>query len=333
MARHFAGETCDEVWRLAASQLSSTEGAIRVSSRQGETFEFLHCMFDVADPRQRWVLSRTPALNPAFAIAEVIWILTGSRTASSINYWNPRLPYFAGTGVTYHGAYGHRLRGQFGVDQIDRACEALSANPESRQVVLQIWDPQLDLPCPDGSPRDQDIPCNVCAMLKVRDGALHWTQVLRSNDIFLGTPHNFVQFTTLQELVSGCLAVELGRYVHVADSLHMYRKDSAFGVAAQIVKVRNEDKLGLPRAQLVEAVRIMSELMVELSGPTLRPSSIERMLYERALPTAWRNLLCMLIADAARRRRWRAEVSAAISECTNPMLQLAWAAWQRRVGA
>jgi thymidylate synthase len=333
MIRLFAGETCDEVWRHAASQLSTGDAAISVGSRQGQTREYLHCVFEVTDPRQRWVLSRTPALNPAFAIAEVLWILEGSRNASAINYWNPRLPQFAGAGETYHGAYGHRLRNTFGVDQIDRACEVLSANPTSRQVVLQIWDSQHDLPSSDGFPRDPDIPCNVCAMLKVRDGALHWTQVLRSNDIYLGTPHNFVQFTTLQEIVSGCLGVKIGVYVHVVDSLHMYDKDlQAFGMSAETLKLRSNDCLGLPRHELSETLLALGESLRELSSDNLVPSAVVRMLSERELPPAWRNLRCVLIADAARRRNWRAEMRAAIAECTNPVLQLSWAAWQKRAG-
>jgi thymidylate synthase len=332
MVRHFVGQTCDEVWRLAASRLSTGADAIRAASRLGPTLEYLHCVFEVTDPRQRWVLSRTPALNPAFAIAETLWILTGSQTASSINFWNPRLPNFAGHGETYYGAYGHRLRAQFGLDQIDRACEVLSANRESRQVVLQIWDAERDLPRPDGSPRDADIPCNVCAILKVRDGALHWTQVLRSNDIYLGTPHNFVQFTTMQELLSECIGVEPGTYVHIADSLHMYEKDAMlYGVAATGIELRNTDRLGLSRPQLADTLLNVSELMSELTSGNLVPAAIRRMLAERALPSAWRNLLCVLIADAARRRNWRPEMQAGIAECTNPVLRLSWAAWQKRV--
>lgn len=331
MVRHFVGETCDEVWRAAATELNAGTGAIRSSSRQGDTLEYLHCVFEVSDPLQRWVFSRRPALNPAFAIAEVIWILLGSRCAKFINYWNPRLPQFAGAGDTYHGAYGHRLRKRFGVDQIDRACDALHANPDSRQVVLQIWDAPHDLPHRDGTPRDPDIPCNLISMLKVRDGALHWTQVLRSNDIYLGTPHNFVQFTALQEVVSGCLGVAVGPYVQLSDSLHMYVQDSGvFSVSGTQVEARNSDRLGLPRNELVEVLRILAELTAELTSAGLSPAAIRRIAAEQVLPSAWSNLVCVLAADAARRHQWVDETGAAMAGCTNPALQLAWSGWHQR---
>ena len=45
---------------------------------------------------------------------------------------------------------------------------------------------------------------------------------MRSNDLFLGTPHNFVQFTSLQEIMAGWLEVEVGSFVLMTDSLHLY---------------------------------------------------------------------------------------------------------------
>jgi thymidylate synthase len=41
---------------------------------------------------------------------------------------------------------------------LERAYQALSKNPESRQVVLQIWDSTVDLPATDGKPSAEDVP-------------------------------------------------------------------------------------------------------------------------------------------------------------------------------
>jgi thymidylate synthase len=331
MVRHFAAETCDDAWRLAASELLAGRDAIRGTSRLGRTREYLHCLFEIEDPRQRWVLSRTPAMNPAFAIAEVIWILLGSDNANFINFWNPRLPKYAGYTERYHGAYGHRLRFHFGVDQIARACDALEANRDSRQVVLQIWDVHMDLPEKDGAPQAADIPCNLVSMLKVREGKLHWMQVMRSNDLFLGAPHNFVQFTCLQEIVAGCLGVELGPYVQLSDSLHLYERDvEDFGVTPQSGALRSNDRLGLKRTELDEVLACMHKVMIDLTGENLSRSLIPQILRRNDLPQAWRNLVCVLAAEAARRRDWLGESVDAISACTNPVLSLTWRAWQER---
>src|SRR5439155_956769 len=172
----------------------------------------LHAALSIRDSRQRWVASRFPPLNPPFAIAEVIWIICGRQDSKFLNYFNPKLPNFAGTGPTYYGAYGFRLREHFGVDQLERAYRALHSNKDSRQVVLQIWDPRMDLPTESGEPRAPDVPCNLTAILKVRGGRLEWTQVMRSNDLFRGLPHNIVQFTSLQEVIAGWLGLEPGTY-------------------------------------------------------------------------------------------------------------------------
>jgi thymidylate synthase len=216
----FEGSTADEVWLKAVSEFKDSKDIHTQSSRAGQTKELLGATFIIREPRQRWVSSREPAINPAFAIAEVIWIISGRKDSAFLNYWNPALPKFAGTGKNYHGAYGHRIRKRFGLDQLERAYLALSRNPDTRQVVLQIWDPSIDFPAKDGSPRDPDIPCNICSLVKIRNGKLEWTQILRSNDLFLGVPHNFVQFTSLQEILAAWLGIEVGLYRHFTDCLH-----------------------------------------------------------------------------------------------------------------
>ena len=82
----------------------------------------------------------------------------------------------------------YRLRYNYDVDQLQRAYEALKANPDNRQTVMLYWDPRLDLPRETGAPQSRDIPCNICSMLKLRAGKLEWTQVMRSNDLYKGLP-------------------------------------------------------------------------------------------------------------------------------------------------
>ena len=48
---------------------------------------------------------------------------------------------------------------------------------------------------------------------------------MRSNDIFRGLPYNFVQFTSMQEILAGWLKINVGSYNHVSDSLHIYERD------------------------------------------------------------------------------------------------------------
>ena len=79
-------------------------------------------------------------INVAFAIAEVVWTMTGRNDLAFLEAWNSRLPEYVGKGSKLHGAYGYRLRHKGGVDQLTRAYQSLHNNPNTRQVVLQIWD-------------------------------------------------------------------------------------------------------------------------------------------------------------------------------------------------
>jgi len=328
----FDGDTADEIWRKAAQALTAEGGYLQQDSRLGPTRELLHSAFHLRDPRQRWVMSRRPALNPAFAIAEAVWILQGRNDAAFLNFWNPVLPSFAGVGEAYDGAYGHRLRSNLGIDQVERVYRVLSANPNSRQAILQIWDGRLDLPNDDGTPRSSDVPCNVVAMPKLREGRLEWLQVMRSNDLYLGTPHNFVQFTTLQEIMAGWLGVEVGAYVQISDSLHLYQHDMGkVHIASEPVAVRNSDRLSLPKAEFDRVLPAIGTAMDRLRDPAL-PTSAFHEACEQRLPEGWQNLLRIVAADAARRRGWADEMHAAAEACENPALKAVWRNWVERRG-
>lgn len=159
--------TADEVYCDIYQKLK-TFGE-NVFGRNGQTKELTHVCMSISDPTQRWVERRKPAISPAFAIAELVMIMNGSDEAALLNAWNPALPKYQGKYDRYPGAYGKRLRYSFGFDQINRAYDVLKNNPESRQVVMEIWKPDIDLPHSAGIPNNDDIPCNICSLLKIRN--------------------------------------------------------------------------------------------------------------------------------------------------------------------
>ncbi len=322
------GSTANDVWCKARSILQSPDVAECVDGRGGRTREVLHVMCKIRNPRQRWTIARVPAMNPAFAIAEVVWIASGRDDSAFLNRWNSKLPSFAGDGVKYDGAYGARLRNRFGIDQIRRVCEALSNNRASRQAVLQIWDAASDLPRANGVPNSPDVPCNICSMLKIRNGRLQWSQVLRSNDLFLGLPYNFVQFTYLQEILAGCLQVEVGDYCHFSDSLHMYEKDTErFGTVESATPATNTDRLDSP---LELSDRYFGEIAkaVESLGDTVSTNYC-RVASDTQVPEPYRNLVLIMAAECSRRRRLADEVENCLQACTNPALTQIYGFWLR----
>jgi len=268
----------------------------------------------------------------------VIWILAGRQDSAFINHWNPKLPQFAGDGPLYHGAYGWRLRHEGGVDQLQRAYEVLRSAPGSRQVILDMWRPALDLPTSEGLPSAPDIPCNVCSLLKVRDGQLHWTQIMRSNDLILGLPHNLVQWTTVQEVLAGWLGLEVGPYMHFSDSLHVYEKNwqsveaSLPQAALRTENVVNSDVLSLPYRQFIEVFKVVEQKAQSMTEPNLGRHDLKHIAHFLGCPVAYQNILYILAADTARRRGWHVEADDLSSECLNPALLFLWSRWHDRVG-
>lgn len=332
--RLFEGRAANEVWSEAAAAFLVEGEAQEQASRSGSTREILHVGFTIRDPLERWVLARRPAINPAFAIAETVWILAGREDSALPNHWNPELPKYAGAGERYHDAYGHRLRRRFGFDQLERAYLALKNNPNSRQVVLQIWDPGMDLPDEAGRVAALDVPCNVLSMLKVRDGKLEWTQVMRSNDLFRGVPYNFVQFTVLQEVMAGWLDLEVGSYDHLSDSLHVYEDDfgALKGFDGQVEIAPNTDSLCLSKGESDEAFAALEKRLDAMTDDRLTEGRMRGLVECDGLPEAFKNLLRVATADSARRRGWIGLSEAAAGECTNGALLQVWDGWWSRAG-
>jgi thymidylate synthase len=167
-------------------------------------------------------------INIFFLLVEALWIYAGRKDLKLLEFFNSRMRDFSDDGTIFHAPYGWRLRhhgvnseevgsNHNGYDQVEQAVQILSKDPESRQVVMSIWNPLMDL-----GYKSKDIPCNDLVMLKIRDGKLITTIQNRSNDLHWGLPTNIFQFSFLTEMMALCLDVELGTQTHNSQSLHIY---------------------------------------------------------------------------------------------------------------
>ncbi len=330
MIAAFRGLSADEAWLQAVDEFRRQGEGVEQASRNGPTKEILHTVFSIEDPLQKWVFSRTPPINIAFALAEVVWMMTGRRDQEFLLFWNSKLLEFVGNDPDLHGAYGYRLRHHWGFDQLKQAFRALEENLDSRQVVLQIWDGTVDLPMEDGQPRNSDIPCNTSSLLKVRAGKLEWMQILRSNDMFRGLPYNFVQFTSIQEIMAGWLNIGCGSYNHLSDSLHVYKKDWDNVMASNATHdiPPNTDSLALPFWESEQALREVANRIELMISDSAIPSSVAELSQAADLPEAYQNILTVLTAEFLRRRREPILAESAIESCTNPAYVWLWSQWR-----
>lgn len=202
------------------------ELGIQQPSQHGDTLEMdqpVSVMY--LNPRERILFDKDRASNPFLNLFEALWIIAGRNDVAFLQRLVGRMATYSDDGVTYYGAYGWRLKNRLGngtepatsCDQIKKAIERLTKNPNDRQVVLTIRDPG------DMFYVGKDQPCNLMMALKVRQGKLNVHVFNRSNDFIWGmTGTNVVQFSMLQEYLAGRIGVEVGTYHQTTDSMHVY---------------------------------------------------------------------------------------------------------------
>jgi dihydrofolate reductase/thymidylate synthase len=177
-------------------------------------------------------------------ILELIWFLRGETDATwlsdkGVHIWdghtskkhlqNNNLDYEEGQ---LGPGYGHQWvnwggewsstnkEAQTGINQIQNIIELLSKSPSSRRAVLSAWNvsdlSKMALP-----------PCHVMYLFKVSDHdkpkkTLNCKVILRSNDMFLGSPFNIMSATTLTILLSRILNMLPGKIAVSISDAHIY---------------------------------------------------------------------------------------------------------------
>ena len=189
-----------------------------VGSRNGRVKELLNPQIVIKNPAEREILSLGRKANVFAQIAETMWVLSGRNDVEWLSAYLPRAKDYSDDGVYWRGGYGPRIRGgHFGFDQLSHVVDILKEDPLSRRAVLAIYDPQTD-----ASP-GKDIPCNDFLQFQSRDGSLHLTVTVRSNDAMWGwSGINAFEWSTLQEIVASLLGVRVGNLVFNIGSLHLY---------------------------------------------------------------------------------------------------------------
>lgn len=186
-----------------------------VAPRGEPTREILGATIILNDPRKSLPTGVGRKPNVAIAAAEAIQLIGGVSYPELMVRITKNFAQFRDGGI-YHGAYGPRIRAQ-----LPRVVDRLSADIDSRQAVLTIWDPAQDC-YTDGL---RDYPCTIALQYMVRDGKLDAHTFMRSNDVWWGLAYDAFQFTQLQFTVAHALGLPIGRYYHHANSLHIYERD------------------------------------------------------------------------------------------------------------
>nr|WP_325262597.1 thymidylate synthase [uncultured Rhizobium sp.] len=185
---------------------------------RGGTMELLAVTVRITNPRAR--ISRSEDRGKPFsALGELLWYLSASDSLEFIQPYIDKYKDDAEDDGTLHGAYGPRLlRMRAKIDQLENVYQLLKERPSSKRAVIQIFDAE------DLVGTFNEIPCTTTAQFLIRDGKLHLSVTMRSNDAYFGLPHDVFCFTMLQEMMARRLGCELGEYYHYVGSMHVYVK-------------------------------------------------------------------------------------------------------------
>jgi thymidylate synthase len=214
---YLSGQTLDDVMRSVIESIQSS-GA-RINPTKGECTELTGVLLEITNPRAR--LSRTETRGKPFScLGELCWYLAGTNELEFISYYLPDYRDFAEENIIF-GGYGPRFFGWRGLDQVANITDLLKRKPHTRRAVIQLFD------AGDIVEEHKDIPCTCSLQFIIRRDALHLITYMRSNDVFLGLPHDIFCFTMLQEIIARSLSVEIGIYKHIIGSLHLYDRNRA----------------------------------------------------------------------------------------------------------
>lgn len=231
----FSVETLDDALLQLYRELLSLESNV-AASRGGNT-EMLGVLIEIERPRAR--LSRSETRGRLFSsLGEMLWYLTGDNRLDFVEPYIPRYRDESEDGVTVYGGYGRRFFRQRGHDQVRNVIALLRKRPTTRRAVIQLFDAE------DIATEHNDIPCTTTLQFLMRQERLHLVVTMRSNDAYIGLPHDVYCFTMLQEIIARTINCEIGSYRHFVGSMHLYDLDR--GHAANLIEEGFQARIEMP---------------------------------------------------------------------------------------
>ena len=185
----------------------------------GNTRELNNMKIEISDVSNSIVSVRNISLT--YLLGEFLWYFNGSQSMEYISKYSTFWKHISDDGVTSNSAYGYILKYKHGFDQIEKIIELLTVDPNSRRAVININIPNEHVI------ETKDEPCTIALQFLNRDGKLNCTAIMRSNDIWFGTPYDWAFFIELQKVIADRLGLRYGTYTHFATSFHAYDRNIA----------------------------------------------------------------------------------------------------------
>jgi len=221
----------DEVYQKLLKDIMH-DGIREVNQRTGhETAGLPGVSFSIDVEKDGFPVLSLRKIPTKIFIAEQIWFISGARKPEVFlreftKIWDD----FTNPGDVVTVAYGYRWRRHFGRDQLGMLVELLQKDPSSRHGVVVTWDPSGD---GLGGANKANVPCPYTFTVNIMGGRLNMMNVVRSNDVILGLPHDVAGFCLLQLILAQKLGVKPGVYTHTIANAHVY--DIHYDAASEMI--------------------------------------------------------------------------------------------------
>lgn len=187
------------------------------------------------------------------ARTELLWILQGRTDLkyledNGVKYWRPDYERSGRTDETLGPVYGKQWRDFNGVDQLKELVYNISANPNSRRLMVSAWNP-ADMPymvLP---------PCHYGFQVYINNGVMDLMWQQRSADVFLGLPYDITMYGLLLEMLAKGAELKTGKLIGQLGDCHLYNNH-----LEQARVYLDRPKRALPKLQLDEGIRISKKM-------------------------------------------------------------------------
>lgn len=186
---------------------------------RGNSKELNNYMFTVDDIDDNVITLKTRDISLTYLAAELLWYWQSRNDVDFIGKFAKLWKRISDDGITNNSAYGYILQEKHGFNQIETIINLLKVDPTSRRAVLNI-----NVPNPNVATTKDEM-CTIALNFFIRDGKLHCTGIMRSNDIIFGLTYDITYFTQLQKYIASRLGIPTGSYTHFTTSMHCYDRD------------------------------------------------------------------------------------------------------------
>lgn len=253
-SRHIHCQTANEAFVKLADWIYRRPEFV-VSPRGELTREVLCVGITIAVPYQRCVTHPYRGFSLKYALGEWLWYRRPSNKLNEIRYYSKFWDKVSDDSKTINSAYGCRIFGKHPrvkLNQWNFVKRELARDSSSRRAVMLI------LGTFDLSHTTRDLPCTSYLQFFIREGRLHLSVNMRSNDLVLGFANDLFAFTLFQEQMLCELRktypkLRMGEYHHFAGSMHIYERnlemiksvlrEPDLSVDFQLPRMRNIDEI------------------------------------------------------------------------------------------